>query len=83
MNNPICLTGTHFWVFIVLESMGQSSFADTLGRFPLLGLLYISFNPGWLKKLTEGSARHEKYTIDLVQKLVFCPLMLGKKNTLV
>lgn len=71
LNNRILLTGaTHFWVSIVLESMGQTSFSDTLSRFPFLGRLYMRFNPEWLKKLIEGSARHEKYTLDLIHKLV-------------
>lgn len=54
--------------------MGQSSFSDTLSRFPLLGLLYMGLNPKWMNKLLEGSARHEKYTLDVIQKLVFAPL---------
>lgn len=72
LSNPTRMTGTtHFWVFTVLESMGQASFSDTLSRFPFLGRLYMRFNPRWLKKLIEGSARHEQYTLNLIQKLVF------------
>lgn len=82
LNNRILLTGaTHFWVSIVLESMGQASFSDTLSRFPFLGRLYMRFNPEWLKKLIEGSARHEKYTLDLIHKLVFSLWKKKEENT--
>ncbi|KAL1607604.1 hypothetical protein SLS60_002538 [Paraconiothyrium brasiliense] len=58
----------HEWIAIVLASMGQASFSDTLMRFPLLGKLYMRLRPGWLKNLTEGSKIHETYTLDLVRK---------------
>lgn len=82
LNNRILLTGaTHFWVSIVLESIGQASFSDTLSRFPFLGRLYMRFNPEWLRKLIEGSARHEKYTLDLIHKLVFALWKKKEENT--
>ena len=65
----IMLVGTeHFWVSTVLESMGQGSLGDTLVRFPLLGRIWVYFNPGWLKKMAQGSAKHESYTLDLIRK---------------
>ncbi|KAF9729395.1 hypothetical protein PMIN06_011064 [Paraphaeosphaeria minitans] len=58
----------HEWIAVVLASMGQASFNDTLVRFPWLGKLYMRVRPGWLKNLTEGSRVHETYTLDLVRK---------------
>lgn len=58
----------HEWIAIVLDSMGQASFSDTLMRFPLLGKVYMRVRPGWLKNMTEASKTHETYTLDLVQK---------------
>ena len=60
----------HFWVSTVLESMGQASLGDTLTRFPLLARMWMRLNPKWLKTLAAGSARHEAYTLDLIQKSV-------------
>ncbi|KAL8692053.1 MAG: hypothetical protein Q9218_002839 [Villophora microphyllina] len=60
----------HSWVSTVLESMGQASLGDTLTRFPLLGRIWMRMNPNWLKALAEGSARHESYTLDLIEKRV-------------
>ncbi|KAF2677430.1 benzoate 4-monooxygenase cytochrome P450 [Lentithecium fluviatile CBS 122367] len=60
----------HEWIAIVLASMGQASFSDTLARFPLLGKIYMRIRPGWLKSLTEGSKTHETYTLDLVSKRI-------------
>ena len=64
----------HFWVSTVLESMGQASLGDTLVRFPLIGRIWVYFNPGWLKKMAEGSARHENYTLNLIRKWVLVSL---------
>ena len=58
----------HYWIAVVLASMGQSSLSDTLSRFPLLGRVYTKLNPGWLGGLVEGSAKHESYTLELVKK---------------
>ncbi|KAL8923515.1 MAG: hypothetical protein Q9172_003088 [Xanthocarpia lactea] len=60
----------HEWISTVLKSMGQSSLADTLTRFPLLARLLMRLHPNWLKALAEGSARHESYTLDLIEKRV-------------
>ncbi len=58
----------HFWIDVVLASMGQASLSDTLSRFPILGSLYMKLKPGWLRGLMEGSAKHEAYTINLVNR---------------
>lgn len=58
----------HFWIAIVVESMAKASLSDTLSRFPLLGKLYLTLNPGWLKSLTDGSAKHESHTLKLVER---------------
>ena len=58
----------HFWVAVILSSMGQSSLSDTLTRFPLLAKVYMRLNPGWLKGLVEGSLKHENHTIEMVNK---------------
>jgi cytochrome P450 len=60
----------HFWISTVLESMGQASLGDTLARFPLLARIWMRLNPNWLKALADGSARHEGYTLDLIEKRV-------------
>lgn len=52
----------------MLESMGQSGLSDFLQRFPLLGRIYLKLNPGWMKKLVAGSAKHEGYTTELVNR---------------
>ncbi|KAI9878961.1 MAG: hypothetical protein M1830_010015 [Pleopsidium flavum] len=58
----------HFWISVVLSSMGQASVSDTLTRFPRLGKLYMKLNPSWLGGLMEGSAKHESYTLELVDR---------------
>ena len=58
----------HFWISIVIGSMGQASLSDTLVWFPLLGRLYMRLNPGWLQSLTEGSTKHESYTLELIER---------------
>ncbi|KAL8900470.1 MAG: hypothetical protein Q9207_005685 [Kuettlingeria erythrocarpa] len=60
---------THFWIDVVLESMGQASFADCLQRFPLLGRLFIRLNPQWMAKMIAGSQKHEGYTMDLINRI--------------
>jgi hypothetical protein len=58
----------HFWISVVLESMGQAGLSDFLRRFPLLGRVFMKLYPSWLAKLVAGSAKHEAYTIDLINK---------------
>lgn len=58
----------HFWIAVVLASMGQACVSDALKRFPFLGRIYTKLNPGWLSGLVAGSAKHESYTIKLVKK---------------
>ncbi|KAL8747225.1 MAG: hypothetical protein Q9184_007630 [Pyrenodesmia sp. 2 TL-2023] len=59
---------THFWIDIVVDSMGQSSYADCLQRFPLLGRMFIRLNPQWMAKMRAGSQKHEGYTMDLMNR---------------
>ncbi|KAH7349070.1 putative cytochrome P450, partial [Pyrenochaeta sp. MPI-SDFR-AT-0127] len=58
---------THTWIQVVLESMGQASLSDTLGRFPWLARLYMKWNPGWLDKLMSGAEKHQSYTLTLLR----------------
>ncbi len=58
----------HFWIAVVADSMGQASVSDTMKRFPLLGRLFTWLNPGWLECLMAGSAKHEAYTLELVNR---------------
>lgn len=58
----------HFWIAVVAASMGQASVSDTMKRFPLLGRLFTRLNPGWLEGLMAGSAKHESYTLELVNR---------------
>ena len=58
----------HFWVNIVLDSMGQASLSDTLARFKFLGRVYTYINPKWMKGLMASSVKHQSYTIELVKR---------------
>ncbi|KAL8737128.1 MAG: hypothetical protein Q9181_001999 [Wetmoreana brouardii] len=65
------ISGTeHSWISTVLGSMGQASLGDTLTRFPLLARIWMRLNSNWAKALAEDSARHESYTLDLIEKRV-------------
>ncbi|KOC12388.1 benzoate 4-monooxygenase cytochrome P450 [Aspergillus flavus AF70] len=57
----------HFWIAVVLESMGQAGLSDFLKRFPTVGRIFLKLNPRWLDKLTDGAIKHQAYTIDLVK----------------
>ena len=71
MTSSIYWTGKpHFWIDVILESMGQASFSDCLQRFPFLGRLYMRLNPQWLDGLVAGSQKHERYTMDLINRFV-------------
>ncbi|KAF3002231.1 hypothetical protein E8E14_004500 [Neopestalotiopsis sp. 37M] len=59
---------THSWIEDVLGSMAQSSISDTLTRFPILGTLWLFFNPGWLAGLIQAATRHQSYTIEVTNK---------------
>ncbi|GME30024.1 hypothetical protein LQ345_000377 [Neofusicoccum parvum] len=71
---------THFWISVVLESMGQASLSDTITRFPWLGKLYMRFNPGWLEKLSAGSQKHENYTMNLIERKDFMAYLLQERG---
>jgi hypothetical protein len=65
----LTVTGkTHSWIEDVLGSMAQSSVSDTLTRFPILGGLWLFFNPGWMAGLIQAATRHQSYTIELTNK---------------
>lgn len=59
---------THFWVSIVIGSLGQGVLADCLNRFSFVRRVFLALFPGLLKKLSEDTAKHEAYTTDLVNK---------------
>ncbi|CEJ92627.1 hypothetical protein VHEMI08265 [[Torrubiella] hemipterigena] len=61
---------THFWINDVLGSMAQASVADTLARFPILGKVWLWFNPSWLSSVIKASTRHQQYTIDITNKRI-------------
>ncbi|KID84404.1 benzoate 4-monooxygenase cytochrome P450 [Metarhizium guizhouense ARSEF 977] len=61
---------THFWITDVLGSMSQASLSDTWKRFPVVGRLWMFFNPAWMRRLVAASMRHQKYTIDLTNKRI-------------
>lgn len=62
----------HFWVAVVVSSLRQNSLSDTIMRFPLLGKVFMTLNPGWLTRLMEGARRHEAYTMEMVQRYDHC-----------
>jgi len=58
----------HLWVSVVLSSLRQISWSDTLIRFPLLGTVFMKANPGWSKRLLEGARKHESYAMQMIKK---------------
>ncbi|CBF83049.1 protein CYP567E1 [Aspergillus nidulans FGSC A4] len=60
----------HFWIAVVLESMGQAGLSDFLKRFPIIGRVFLKLNPRWLNKLMDGAIKHQTYTIDLVKRRI-------------
>ncbi|KAL4922538.1 cytochrome P450 [Aspergillus aurantiobrunneus] len=64
-------TGTlHFWIAVVLESMGQAGLSDFLKRFPVLGRVFLKLNPRWMNRLMDGAVKHQSYTIGLVKRRI-------------
>ncbi|KAJ5134551.1 hypothetical protein N7448_000430 [Penicillium atrosanguineum] len=62
-------SGTHhFWVLIVVRSLGLGALADCFKRSPWAAKCFLTLFPGLLKKLTQDTRRHEAYTLDLVKK---------------
>ncbi|KAJ5674729.1 benzoate 4-monooxygenase cytochrome P450 [Penicillium maclennaniae] len=67
-------SGTHhFWVSIVVKSLGLGALADCFKRFPWAAKCFLALFPGLLKKLAHDTRRHEAYTMDLVKKRIANP----------
>jgi hypothetical protein len=47
----------HFWIAVVLESMGQAGLSDFLKRFPTVGRIFLKLNPRWLNKFMDGAIK--------------------------
>ena len=71
----------HSWVAVVLSSLGQFSWSDTLTRFPLLGKFFMIVNPGWFQRLLQGAREHEAYAMEMINKWVFVPELHTRKLT--
>ena len=56
----------HPWVSVVLSSLGQFTWRDTLIRFPLLGKIFVRLNPSWELRLLEAAREHENYAKQMV-----------------
>jgi cytochrome P450 len=63
------VSGTeHFWVSIVVKSLGMGALADCFRRFPLAAAIFVRLFPSLVDKLTADTRRHEAYTMDLIKK---------------
>ncbi|KAL8954791.1 MAG: hypothetical protein Q9183_006931, partial [Haloplaca sp. 2 TL-2023] len=58
---------THFWISIVISSLGQGALADVFNRFPFLRTLFMAVTPA---SKFEDTKKHEAYTVDLVTKRI-------------
>ncbi|KAL8724114.1 MAG: hypothetical protein Q9166_008126 [cf. Caloplaca sp. 2 TL-2023] len=58
---------THFWIAIVISSLGQGALADVFNRFPFMRTLFKAITPS---SAYEDTKKHESYTIDLVTKRI-------------
>ena len=56
---------THFWISIVISSLGLGALHDVMNRFPLLRHLFTLVMPA---SFSEDTKKHETYTVDLVSK---------------
>ncbi|KAI4179453.1 MAG: hypothetical protein LQ346_007192 [Caloplaca aetnensis] len=58
---------THFWISIVISSLGQGALADVFHRFPIVQSLFKLITPS---SAYDDTKKHEAYTIDLVTKRI-------------
>lgn len=58
----------HFWVSIVVKSLGMGALADCFKRFPYLAAIFMKLFPSLLNKLIADTRRHEAYTMELINK---------------
>lgn len=58
----------HFWVSIVTKSLRLGALADCFRRFPAAAAVFQWLFSGLIEKLMEENRRHQKHTMDLVQK---------------
>ncbi|KAL8950140.1 MAG: hypothetical protein Q9222_003817 [Ikaeria aurantiellina] len=58
---------THFWISIVISSLGQGALADVFNRFPIMRSLFKLITPA---SAYDDTRKHEAYTIDLVTKRI-------------
>ncbi|KAL9583824.1 MAG: hypothetical protein Q9203_004916 [Teloschistes exilis] len=58
---------THFWISIVISTLGQGALADVFTRFPVMRNFMKWLIPSEAYELTR---KHEGYTIDLVTKRI-------------
>lgn len=58
----------HFWVAIVTKSLRLGALADCFRRFPMLSTVIQTLFASFIDKVLQDSRKHQKYTMDLVQK---------------
>lgn len=58
----------HFWVSIVVKSLGMGALADCFKRFPYLAAIFMKLFPSLVNKLIADTRRHEAYTMELINK---------------
>lgn len=62
----------HFWVSIVISSLGKGALADCFKRFPWFSTAVQTLFSGFIKKLLEDTRKHEAYSMELVQRCGPC-----------
>ena len=63
----------HFWVSIVVSSLGKGALADCFKRFPWFSTAVQTLFSGFIKKLLEDTRKHEAYSMGLVQRCACRP----------
>nr|POE75176.1 cytochrome p450 monooxygenase hmp1 [Quercus suber]POE94744.1 cytochrome p450 monooxygenase hmp1 [Quercus suber] len=58
----------HFWVSIVTKSLRLGALADCFRRFPTMAAVVQKLGSSFIDKLMQDNRRHQKYTMDVVQK---------------
>lgn len=66
--NAVVLGKEHFWISIVINSLGKGALADCFKRFPWAAEAVQYFFSGFIQKLIADTKKHESYTIEHVQR---------------
>lgn len=58
----------HPWISRIITAIGLSALADAFKRFPAFAATFKWLFPKAIEKMVEDTAKHENYTIDLIDK---------------